>query len=154
MKRDLSLAHSMNLSKELREVARGEAIDHEKRYNDLLEIIFRFLEQSFCQKKLAEEIKPSGEDKREDEMVRVPKKRYMQLIEIYSINMAEISAREIQKKNNGVNQNINNRLPNYINESQQRYKENYSNLIDDNKIEDMEKFFTQLSAKFGLEKLW
>ena len=98
-------------------------------YDELVFKIYKFLEQAYSTQKLFEEMKPSAADTSE-EMVLVPKKRYEQLIEIYAINMANITAEEF-KTHLGNKAAQNAESINFIEESKRVYKEKYANIIKD-----------------------
>jgi acetolactate synthase small subunit len=65
-------------------------------------------------------------------MVLVPRKRYEQLIEIYAINMANITAEEFQVHlTNKASENQ--ASINYIEENKRAYKEKYANIIKESR---------------------
>lgn len=89
-------------------------------------------------------------------MVVVPRLRYEKLIQIYSLNMAEISAKEIKGKISTADaQSIATHL-NYIEQQKKQYREDYSDIVKDVSIDlkDLGSFFKALARKVGFEGEW
>jgi len=63
-------------------------------------------------------------------MVLVPKRRYELLIEIYSINMANINAKQFQKHLEN-SKAENKGAVNFVEESEKTYKTNYGQIMKD-----------------------
>jgi hypothetical protein len=104
------------------------------------------------------EVSKEGDLKEGDEMVLVPRKRYEKLVEIYSINIAEISINEVREKlkiTSGVSEGET-RAINYVEENKKNYKEKYSDIARDENIDikDLYQFFGALARKAGFEKEW
>lgn len=83
-------------------------------------------------------------------MVTVPKKRYDKLIEIYSINMAEISINQLRQSLKLV-PGQEERAINYIEETHSTFHAKYSDLAkgEDVNVKDLHQLFSALAKKVG-----
>lgn len=84
----------------MKEEARSEQSTKNREYENLMESVLHFLEMSYNTKTLLSQLRPEkgGEEDSDEQMVRVPKKRYELLIEMYAMNMADLQAKKFQRQ--------------------------------------------------------
>lgn len=87
----------------------------------------------------------------------VPRRRYEQLIEIYSINIAEISVNELrQKLQKSLPADLEQKGVNYVEEAQRVYQQKYADVAkgEDIDVKDLHQLFQALAKKVGFENEW
>jgi hypothetical protein len=133
--------------------------DYSKEFDQLLEVLFAYLTRDKVAAQLAAETRQTREGgKVGEEMVVVPRRRYEKLIEVYSINMAEISINELHDrlqmmpgKEEQAVQGVN-----YLAEAHRTYQEKYSDIVKGEEVDvkDLQQLFRVLAKKVGFENEW
>lgn len=147
------------------EQVRAAGEEEASEYDRVLEWAIAYLTRDKAAWRLTEEMRAQeggqggrGEDGRgeggEEEMVLVPRRRYEQLIKIYSINIAEISINELRQKLKNVPAALEQRGINYVEEAQRTYYQNYADIAKEADVKDLHQLFEALARKVGFEREW
>jgi hypothetical protein len=132
--------------------------EKEQEYDRLLEWAITYLTRDKAAWSLSAEVQQAQQEgSAGEEMVLVPRRRYDQLIEIYSINIAEISVNELRQKiQKSLSADIEQRSINYVEEAQRVYQQKYADVAkgEDIDVKDLHQLFQALAKKVGFENEW
>ena len=122
-----------------------------EQYDELMKEISKFFEKMLTVRRLENEMKP-GKQIDGEETVTVPKNLYLRLVEVYSINMAEICAKEFEQHLK--NKPEDNKDKTLVQEQAiDKIKVYYGDVIKDPQFE-ISHFFKKLAQKFGFSDEW